>query len=225
MSGPSGTTPRSWASPAALNSTRWGRGSCRGPPWCSVQLPKSLAELDEIADAVTRHADPGVVLLAGGRVKHMSLGMNSVLERHFSEVQPQRARQKSRILLARGPQAHHGRPAASRSPRPTRSSDLTVCARGAVFAGHRAGYRHPVPAGVPAADAAGTARHRSRLRHRDPCRDVRPRQPRVPGHGHRPVRGRRRLRPGRRRKPTASPVRLWHSRTTPWVRCRMPAPI
>lgn len=99
-----------------------------------LQLPKSLAELDEIADAVARHADPGVVLLAGGRVKHMSLGMNAVLERHFREVQPQHARQKSRVLLARGPQPTTGAP-----PFPVTEVNaelgLTVCARGAVFAG------------------------------------------------------------------------------------------
>ncbi|MDZ4092689.1 MAG: methyltransferase [Arthrobacter sp.] len=99
-----------------------------------LQLPKSLAELEEIADAIARHGAPNVVLLAGGRVKHMSLGMNAVLERHFSEVQPQRARQKSRILLARGP-----RPATGAPPFPVSGVNaelgLTVCARGAVFAG------------------------------------------------------------------------------------------
>jgi 16S rRNA (guanine1207-N2)-methyltransferase len=99
-----------------------------------LQLPKSLAELEEIADAVSRHAAPGVVLLAGGRVKHMSLGMNVVLERYFSTVQPQLARQKSRILLASGPKPPTGAP-----PFPVTEVNaelgLTVCARGAVFAG------------------------------------------------------------------------------------------
>lgn len=99
-----------------------------------LQLPKSLGELEEIADAVARHAAPDVVLLAGGRVKHMSLGMNTVLERYFGEVQPQRARQKSRVLLARGP-----RPATGAPPFPVTAVNtelgLTVCARGAVFAG------------------------------------------------------------------------------------------
>ncbi|MCX6500399.1 MAG: methyltransferase [Arthrobacter sp.] len=99
-----------------------------------LQLPRSLAELEEIADAVARHAAPGVVLLAGGRVKHMSLGMNAMLERFFGEVQPQLARQKSRVLLARAPKVVDG---ASRFPLTERNAelDLTVCARGAVFAG------------------------------------------------------------------------------------------
>ncbi|WP_427131047.1 class I SAM-dependent methyltransferase [Pseudarthrobacter sp. S9] len=99
-----------------------------------LQLPRSLAELDEIADAVARYAASDVVLLAGGRVKHMSLGMNAVLERYFDEVQPQLARQKSRILLA-------GQPKPVQGARPFPVTDvnaelgLTVCARGAVFAG------------------------------------------------------------------------------------------
>ena len=99
-----------------------------------LQLPKSLAELEEIADAVARYAAPDVVLLAGGRVKHMSLGMNVVLERYFGDVQPQLARQKSRILIARNP-----RPVPAAPPFPVSEDNpelgLTVCAHGAVFAG------------------------------------------------------------------------------------------
>ncbi|MEK0157035.1 class I SAM-dependent methyltransferase [Arthrobacter oryzae] len=99
-----------------------------------LQLPKTLAELEEAADAVARYAAPHTVLLAGGRVKHMSLGMNTVLQRHFADVQPQLARQKSRILIARDARTVTGPapfPVADRSS----ELDLTVCARGAVFAG------------------------------------------------------------------------------------------
>ncbi len=99
-----------------------------------IQLPRSLAELEEIADAVARHAAPTVTVLAGGRVKHMSLGMNAVLARYFGEVQPQLARQKSRILIARKPL-----PVAAAAPFPVTAVNaalgLSVCARGAVFAG------------------------------------------------------------------------------------------
>jgi 16S rRNA (guanine1207-N2)-methyltransferase len=101
-----------------------------------LQLPRTLAELEEIADAVARHAAPGAVLLAGGRVKHMSLGMNAVLERHFRSVQPQLARQKSRIILARDAKA-------SSAPEPgpavehVAELDLDVAAHGAAFAGPR----------------------------------------------------------------------------------------
>jgi 16S rRNA (guanine1207-N2)-methyltransferase len=65
-----------------------------------LQLPKSLAELDEIADAVARWASPGVTLIAGGRVKHMTRTQNDVLARHFGTVQAQRAERKSRLLVA-----------------------------------------------------------------------------------------------------------------------------
>ena len=99
-----------------------------------LQLPRSLAELEEIADAVARYAAPDVVLVAGGRVKHMSLGMNAVLARYFDDVQPQLARQKSRLLLARRP-----KPVQTAPPFPvTEVNDelgLAVGARGAVFAG------------------------------------------------------------------------------------------
>ncbi|MEW9873967.1 class I SAM-dependent methyltransferase [Arthrobacter sp. HS15c] len=99
-----------------------------------LQLPKTLAELENIAGAVARHAAPGAVLLAGGRVKHMSLGVNAVLERHFATVQPQLARQKSRVIVAMD---------ASEAPGPepvpavahVAELNLDVAAHGAVFAG------------------------------------------------------------------------------------------
>jgi 16S rRNA (guanine1207-N2)-methyltransferase len=101
-----------------------------------VQLPRTLAELEEISDAVARHAPAGAVLLAGGRVKHMSLGMNAVLGKYFGMVQPQLARQKSRLLLASGPKRADGEP-----PYPVTEHnaelDLDICAHGAVFAGTR----------------------------------------------------------------------------------------
>ncbi|WP_455834629.1 class I SAM-dependent methyltransferase [Pseudarthrobacter siccitolerans] len=101
-----------------------------------LQLPKTLAELDQIAEAVARHAAPDVVLLAGGRVKHMSLGMNAVLERHFSSVTPQLARQKSRVIVASGPR---GSGESERFPvvEHLAEIDLNVAAHGAVFAGPR----------------------------------------------------------------------------------------
>lgn len=67
-----------------------------------LQLPRSLDALEEIADLVARHASPDVVVLAGGRVKHMALAMNSVLERYFDHVGASRAERKSRVLTATG---------------------------------------------------------------------------------------------------------------------------
>lgn len=101
-----------------------------------LQLPKTLAELEEISDAVARHAPAGAVLLAGGRVKHMSLGMNAVLGKYFATVQPQLARQKSRLLIASDLLRAEGTP-----PYPVTEHnaelDLDICAHGAVFAGTR----------------------------------------------------------------------------------------
>jgi 16S rRNA (guanine1207-N2)-methyltransferase len=112
-----------------------------------LQLPRSLDELDEIAAVVAAHADPEVVLVAGGRVKHMTRAMNDVLGRFFTRVEPRLARQKSRVLVAAGPRQHPAddgaaRPVGEDAPRwPVREHhadlDLTVCAHGAVFAGTR----------------------------------------------------------------------------------------
>ncbi|PPF85196.1 SAM-dependent methyltransferase [Subtercola sp. Z020] len=67
-----------------------------------LQLPRGLVELDEIADAIARWADPGVVLFAGGRIKHLTRAMNDTLAVHFDDVRASLARQKSRVLVARG---------------------------------------------------------------------------------------------------------------------------
>lgn len=107
-----------------------------------LQLPRSLAELTEIAEQVAAHAAPDVVLLAGGRVKHMTHAMNDVLGGSFGQVRASLARQKSRLLVARGPR----RPssftyplmAVVREPElaaATGHPTLTVVAYGATFAG------------------------------------------------------------------------------------------
>ncbi|NOV99397.1 class I SAM-dependent methyltransferase [Isoptericola chiayiensis] len=67
-----------------------------------LQLPKSLAELTEIAEAVARHAADDVTVLAGGRIKHMTRAMNDVLGDRFVEVHATLARSKSRALVASG---------------------------------------------------------------------------------------------------------------------------
>ncbi|MBE4719825.1 SAM-dependent methyltransferase [Pseudarthrobacter sp. AB1] len=127
------------AAPGAVDATGFeqlplGEELLSGAELVLLQMPRTLAELEEIAAAVARYAARGVVLLAGGRIKHMSLGMNAVLERHFETVQPQLARQKSRFILASGArpaEAHEWRPAVERLA----ELDLDVAAHGAVFAG------------------------------------------------------------------------------------------
>jgi 16S rRNA (guanine1207-N2)-methyltransferase len=98
-----------------------------------LRLPKGLAALDEMAEAVARWADPSVVLLAGGRVKHMSRGMNDVLARHFGTVRASLGVQKSRVLMARDPRPG----SASRYPLAGHDSQLglEVRAHGGAFAG------------------------------------------------------------------------------------------
>ena len=125
-----------------------------------VQLPRSLDALDEIAALVTAHADPGVVVVAGGRLKHMTRAMNDVLGRYLTTVEARLARQKSRVLVASGvraadgPQAGGG-PATVRWPASEHHADLdlTVCAHGAAFAGTRVDHGTRILAGHLAAMA------------------------------------------------------------------------
>ncbi|MFE5338964.1 class I SAM-dependent methyltransferase [Isoptericola sp. NPDC056578] len=116
-----------------------------------LQLPSSLAELTEIAEAIARHAADDVVVLAGGRVKHMTRAMNDVLAASFTEVRATLARQKSRVLVATGvrPEARDAAPAfparavlrdrellAAATPAAGPPPDgVTVVAHGGVFAG------------------------------------------------------------------------------------------
>ncbi|MFG6443852.1 class I SAM-dependent methyltransferase [Microbacterium sp. P07] len=95
-----------------------------------LRLPRSLDELDDVAALIAQHAAPGVQVFAGGRIKHMTVAMNDVLRRYFDVVDVTHARQKSRVLIARGPRN-------GRDPQPRRATHdgLTVCALGGVFAG------------------------------------------------------------------------------------------
>ena len=99
-----------------------------------LRLPRSLSALTEIAETVARHADPEVVVFAGGRDKHIGLAMNDVLAASFAEVRASRGRQKSRVLTARG--ATPG-PASYPVRERLDELDLTVVAHGAAFAGPR----------------------------------------------------------------------------------------
>lgn len=97
-----------------------------------LRLPRSLDALDDAAALIAAHASPDVVVIAGGRIKHMSLSMNEVLARHFGRVDVSLARQKSRLLIARQPLA-----GGVRQPSRQFHDDLGlwVVATGGVFAG------------------------------------------------------------------------------------------
>ncbi|MFD5224132.1 class I SAM-dependent methyltransferase [Microbacterium sp. NPDC058342] len=124
---------------AALGLSGWAaheldRDLLAGARLVLLQLPKALAELEEVADAIARWAAPDVVLVAGGRVKHMSPAQNEVLARSFAQVQPQRGERKSRLIVASG-----ARPVPHEPPFPVRQTHdgLTLCAFGGAFAGSR----------------------------------------------------------------------------------------
>ncbi len=98
-----------------------------------ARLPKGLAALDELAAAVAAYAEPDVVLLAGGLVRHLSRGMNDVLGSHFDEVRASLGRFKARALVAGGPRP--GSASAWPASEHHDDLDLTVVAHGGVFAG------------------------------------------------------------------------------------------
>ncbi|HEV7871830.1 MAG TPA: methyltransferase, partial [Modestobacter sp.] len=97
-----------------------------------VQAPKGLDALREIAEVIAAGAAPDVTVLVGGRVKHMTHAMNDVLRDSFTGVSATLARQKSRVLVARGP-----RPVQPSFPvcREHAELGLTICAHGGAFAG------------------------------------------------------------------------------------------
>ncbi|WP_336728347.1 class I SAM-dependent methyltransferase [Cellulosimicrobium cellulans] len=111
-----------------------GTGLLAGTRAVLLRLPRSLAALREVAEHVAREADPGVVLLAGGRVKHMTRAMNDVLGESFADVRASLARGKSRVLVASSP-----RPARGGFTYPVTADlpdvGLRVAAFGAAFAG------------------------------------------------------------------------------------------
>ncbi|POH66695.1 SAM-dependent methyltransferase [Cryobacterium zongtaii] len=103
-----------------------------------LQLPRSLAALDELAGTIARFAAPDVTVVAGGRIKHMTVAMNEVLRRHFGELHVTPARQKSRVLIITQPTVSDSTDQAGPAwPRTVEHPDLglTVCAHGAAFAG------------------------------------------------------------------------------------------
>ncbi|WP_409048364.1 class I SAM-dependent methyltransferase [Microbacterium sp. HA-8] len=95
-----------------------------------MRLPRALDQLRDTAALIAAHAAPDVAVYAGRRVKHMALAMNDVLSERFDAIDVSHARQKSRVLIARGPYDGH-----DPEPRRATHAGLVVCAYGGVFAG------------------------------------------------------------------------------------------
>lgn len=108
-----------------------GRSLLEGATLVLMQLPRSLAELEEQLEAIARWADPSVTVIAGGRIKHLSTTMNPVMLRYFETLEVSLARQKSRAFTLRGPKPT-GEPS---YPKTATHDGLTIAAHGAVFAG------------------------------------------------------------------------------------------
>lgn len=105
----------------------------RGARVVLLRLPRSLDALRDIAALVARHADPEVVVFAGGRLKHMSVAMNGALAAAFERVDVTHARQKSRVLVARTPRPGITLP----EPAAARDGGVELRAYGGTFGGAR----------------------------------------------------------------------------------------
>lgn len=100
-----------------------------------LRLPRSLDALAAIASDVATAA-PRARLLAAGRIKHMTHGMNDVLAARYERVDVSLARQKSRALIASGARAEQ--PAEAGAERRLLAElDLEVVALPGAFAGAR----------------------------------------------------------------------------------------
>lgn len=103
----------------------------------ALRLPRSLEQLDQWSALIAAYAADDVLVFAGGRIKHMTLGMNDVMKQYFEKVVASLAVQKSRVLRARGPIAQAGRADLAFWPKSKRYDmlDMTIYAQGGVFAG------------------------------------------------------------------------------------------
>lgn len=103
----------------------------------AMRLPRSLDQLDQWSALIAAYAAPNVQVFAGGRLKHMTLGMNDVLKQYFGMVVASLAVQKSRVLRAKLPISDVAVEALSTWPKSKRYDviDMTLCAHGGVFAG------------------------------------------------------------------------------------------
>jgi len=103
----------------------------------AMRLPRSLDQLDQWSALIAAYAAPNVQVFAGGRLKHMTFGMNDVFKKYFGMVVASLAVQKSRVLRVKEPMSDVALEALATWPKSKRYDviDMTVCAHGGVFAG------------------------------------------------------------------------------------------
>lgn len=91
-------------------------------------LPRALSALEETAQLLSQALPSTAIVVATGRVKHMTRAQNDVLARSFGGVHASLGVGKWRALVASEPLRTQ-----STWPRPGRVGDLTVWAHGATF--------------------------------------------------------------------------------------------
>lgn len=96
-------------------------------------LPKSLAELEDLAECAANQVATDARLILGARDKHLTHSMNESLGKYFAKVRGTRGMRKSRALVASAPRVSAER----EFPRFAQLDELslTVAARGGAFAG------------------------------------------------------------------------------------------
>ena len=96
------------------------------------RLPKAVAAVEDVAEALALRCAPVVRVYGGGRDKHLVPAMNDALRASFAEMSASRGQQKSRVLRASQPMA-----TARTWPRRARNEELglDVLAHGNVFGG------------------------------------------------------------------------------------------
>lgn len=99
-----------------------------------IQIPKDLTQFEHWIRLVATYAETDVRVYAGGRIKHMTVAMNEVLGRYFSDISASLARKKSRVLFATN--LRQPRPAITEAVTETydRDLDLWICSMPGSFA-------------------------------------------------------------------------------------------
>ncbi|MFT3860697.1 class I SAM-dependent methyltransferase [Micropruina sp.] len=136
-----GLTPRTWCDDVRDELAVPPPSRCATPSEALIgartvlwRLPKAVSAVDEYAELIARHASAEVLVVAGGRDKHLSRSMNDALARHFDSVSATLGHRKARALVAARP-----RPGRARWPASAHldALNVTVAAHGATFSTNR----------------------------------------------------------------------------------------